>query len=71
MIALDSRAHKRTRISDMSAQVGAPIPPPGAPHPFSLADRERLAGLLSDAGLFRVVVTEVPSTVREDTVDDW
>ena len=37
----------------VSAQLGTPIPPLGIPGPFSLADADCLAGLLSDAGLTR------------------
>src|SRR4029077_3775119 len=34
----------------VTAQTGSPVPPPGVPGPFSLSDRDRLAGLLTDAG---------------------
>ena len=38
---------------------GAPVPPPGGPGPFSLADSDTLAALLADAGLSDVVVEEL------------
>jgi SAM-dependent methyltransferase len=53
------------------AQTGAPMPPRGVPCPFSLGNPEQLAGLLSDAGLSDVSVTELPMTLREASVDDW
>jgi SAM-dependent methyltransferase len=55
----------------VSAQLGAPVPPPGMPGPFSLVDSERVAGLLWDAGLSQVDVTEVPVSFREDSFDAW
>jgi hypothetical protein len=44
-----------------SAQLGAPVAPPGVPGPFALDDPERLAGLLGGAGLAGVTVTELPN----------
>ena len=35
----------------VSAQIGAPVPPPGIPGPFALGDAGELRGLLADAGL--------------------
>lgn len=55
----------------VSTQTGAPTPSPGVPSPFSLGNPERLAGLLSDAGLSEVAVAELPMTVREASFDDW
>ncbi len=48
-----------------------PTPPPGAPHPFSLADPERVRGLLGEAGFVDVVLepSEAPMWFGED-VDD-
>ena len=46
-------------LDAVSAQVGAPVPPPGIPGPFSLEDSKRLAALLSDAGLADVKVSEL------------
>jgi enediyne biosynthesis protein CalE5 len=55
----------------VSAQLGMPIPPPGRPHPFSLADSDELAALLRDAGLSGVTVTELPTPYRAASVDEW
>jgi ubiquinone/menaquinone biosynthesis C-methylase UbiE len=55
----------------VSAQLGAPVPPPGIPGPFALDDPERLARLLADAGLADVAVTEVPTPLRDASFDAW
>ncbi len=55
----------------VSAQLGASIPPPGIPHPFSLDDPDRLAELLSEAGLSEVVVDEVQVPYRAPSFDEW
>lgn len=54
-----------------AAGLGAPVPPPGMPHPFSLDDADRLAGLLRDAGLAGVEVEEVPVPYRAASADEW
>jgi SAM-dependent methyltransferase len=54
-----------------SAQIGAPVPPPGAPGPFSLSDPDRLARLLADAGLDDVSVGELSVPARADSFDEW
>jgi len=55
----------------VSEQLGRPVPPPGVPGPFSLADPSRLAALLSGAGLADVVVTELPVPLRDASFEDW
>ena len=55
----------------VSAQLGAPMPPPGVPGPFSLDDADRLSGLLADAGLSDVVVREVAVPLRAGSFDEW
>lgn len=55
----------------VSAQLGAPVPPPGVPGPFALDDAARLAGLLRDAGLAQVTVTEMPSPMPVGPFDLW
>ena len=55
----------------VSAQLGAPVPPPGIPGPFALDDPDRLARLLADAGLAEVVVTQVPAPLRDPSFDTW
>jgi SAM-dependent methyltransferase len=55
----------------VSEQLGAPTPPPGIPHPFSLDDADKLAGLLTDVGLSEVVVGEVPTPYHAASFDEW
>jgi enediyne biosynthesis protein CalE5 len=55
----------------VSAQIGKPVPPPGIPGPFSLEDSDRLAGLLSDAELADVVVSELPVPLRAGSFEEW
>jgi ubiquinone/menaquinone biosynthesis C-methylase UbiE len=55
----------------VSAQLGAPMPPPGIPHPFSLGDPDKLAGLLSDAGLSEVAVDELPTPYHAASFEEW
>ena len=55
----------------VSAQIGTPLPPPGIPGPFSLEDRDRLAGLLVEAGLAEVEVGELPTPYRAGSVEEW
>jgi SAM-dependent methyltransferase len=55
----------------VSAVTGAPVPPPGVPGPFALADRERLAALLSGAGLEHVEVGEMAVPLRAASFDEW
>jgi SAM-dependent methyltransferase len=55
----------------VSAQTGAPVPPPGVPGPFSLGDADRLAGLLRDADLADVVVSELPVPLRAECFEEW
>lgn len=55
----------------VSEQLGAPVPPPGIPGPFSLADPERLAGLFAGADLDDIVVSELPVPLRAASFDEW
>jgi ubiquinone/menaquinone biosynthesis C-methylase UbiE len=55
----------------VSAQLGTPVPPPGVPGPFSLDDPDRLARLLTGAGLAGVVVTEFAVPLRAASFDEW
>ena len=52
-------------------QIGAPVPPPGVPGPFSLEDSDRLAGLLSAAGLSDVVVGEIAVPLHAASFEEW
>ena len=58
-------------LDAVSAQIGAPVPPPGVPGPFSLTDPDRLAGLLADAGFEDVAVSEVPVPARARSFEEW
>jgi SAM-dependent methyltransferase len=55
----------------VSAQIGAPLPPPGMPGPFSLEDADQLARILSDAELADVVVSEFPVCTTAGSFDEW
>jgi SAM-dependent methyltransferase len=55
----------------VSEELGTPTPPPGIPHPFSLADAGRLAEVLTGAGLARVEVGELPTPYRAASVAEW
>jgi SAM-dependent methyltransferase len=55
----------------VSAQIGRPVPPPGVPGPFSLGDSDRLAGLLSAAGLADVTVSELSVPLRAASFEEW
>jgi ubiquinone/menaquinone biosynthesis C-methylase UbiE len=58
-------------LEAVSAQLGAPVPPPGIPGPFALADADRLGRLLTGAGLADVVVDELPVPLHDDSFDAW
>ena len=58
-------------LDSVSAQLGKPVPPPGAPGPFSLADADELAGLLDAAGLAEVAVRDLPVPMRVGSFDEW
>ncbi len=55
----------------LTGLTGAPVPPPGVPGPFGLADGERLGALFTDAGLDDVVVEELPVPTRAESFDHW
>jgi SAM-dependent methyltransferase len=55
----------------VSAQIGRPVPPPGVPGPFALADAGRLAAVLRDGGLKSVAVSELPVPLRASSFDEW
>jgi SAM-dependent methyltransferase len=55
----------------VSAQIGRPVPPPGVPGPFALADAGRLAALLSGAGLAEVSVSELSVPLRAASFEEW
>jgi hypothetical protein len=55
----------------VSEQIGAPVPPPGVPGPFSLDDDGRLGGVLAGGGLEDVTVGELPVPLRAASFDEW
>jgi SAM-dependent methyltransferase len=55
----------------VSDQLGAPVPPPGMPQPFSLDDPDRLHAVLSDAGLAEVAVDELPTPYHAGSFAEW
>ncbi len=55
----------------VSDQIGRPVPPPGIPGPFSLADAGRLELLLTGAGLEDVSVGELSVPLRAGSFDEW
>lgn len=55
----------------VGAQIGRPVPPPGVPGPFSLADRDALARLLRDAELVGVAVEELAVPLRAASFEEW
>lgn len=58
-------------LDAVSAQLGKPVPPPGIPGPFSLEDSDRLAGVLVDAGLAEVLVSELSVPLQAASFDEW
>jgi SAM-dependent methyltransferase len=58
-------------LDAVTAQVGHPVPPPGVPGPFALADAGRLEGLFRDAGLEDVRVEELAAPLRLPSFDAW
>src|SRR6266540_2618699 len=50
---------------------GGPVPPPGVPGPFSLADADKISRLFSEAGLTDVVVSDLPVAMRARSFDEW
>jgi SAM-dependent methyltransferase len=55
----------------VTAQLGAPVPPPGVPGPFSLENAARLTDILTAAGLADVEVGELPTPYHADSFDEW
>ncbi len=55
----------------VSAQLAAPMPPPGVPGPFSLDDPDRLASVLAAAELTALDVRELDVPYRAASADEW
>ncbi|AFM19943.1 methylase involved in ubiquinone/menaquinone biosynthesis [Mycolicibacterium chubuense NBB4] len=58
-------------LDAVSAQLGAPVPPPGMPGPFALSGEGALAGILRQAGLSDVLVEEVDDPFHAESFDEW
>jgi len=58
-------------LDSVGEQLGAAVPPPGVPGPFSLSDAGGLERLLSEAGFSDVAVSDVPVTMRVEDFDAW
>jgi enediyne biosynthesis protein CalE5 len=55
----------------VSTQLGRPLPPPGMPSPFALADADALHRLLADNGLRQVSVRDVSVPLSAPSFDVW
>lgn len=58
-------------LDAVSAQLGAPVPPPGMPGPFALSDDGALAQVLAAAGFANVDVREVGTPLHAASIDEW
>lgn len=58
-------------LDAVSAQIGTPVPPPGVPGPFSLADPAKLSHLFSEAGLVDLVVSDLSVPMRAGSFEEW
>ena len=58
-------------LASASTVLGEPVPPPGLPGPFALADRDALVALVRAAGLTEVDATGVDVPLRCASFDDW
>lgn len=57
-------------METVASEIGAQVPPPGVPGPFSLGDGDRLTRLLVDAGFTAVELAEVSVPLHE-SFDEW
>ena len=55
----------------IAAELGTPVPPPGIPGPLSLGDADKLAGILTGAGLAEVDVHALPTPYLAASFDEW
>lgn len=58
-------------MDSVSAEFGAPIPPPGIPGPFALSEADRLTTVLGDAEFVDVSVTELEVPMRAASFGEW
>jgi SAM-dependent methyltransferase len=55
----------------VAAQTGRPIPPPGIPGPFSLADNGLLKQIFVEAGFATVTIGEAQAPMQTTSFDEW
>jgi hypothetical protein len=67
----DANPWLSTLLEALGAQLGAPVPPPGMPGPFALAEDGALARVLADAGFVDVTVREVAAPMTVGSFDEW
>jgi SAM-dependent methyltransferase len=58
-------------LDSASAQLGAPVPPPGIPGPFALEDSERLAAVLAAGELEDIRIEERAASMKVASFDEW
>lgn len=51
--------------------LGAPVPPPGAPGPFTLGDPDRLSAALTAGGLADVTVRRIDAPFPFNSLEEW
>jgi SAM-dependent methyltransferase len=55
----------------VSDELGAPVPPPGLPQPFSLDDAEEFRSAVAAGGFSAVSIEQVEVPLRADSMDAW
>jgi SAM-dependent methyltransferase len=60
-----------TLLDAVGAHLGASVPPPGMPGPFSLSGDGALAGVLSDAGFTDVAVDDIANPLSVASLEEW
>lgn len=58
-------------LRSVADHVGHPVPPPGVPGPFSLADEAVLGRALAGAGLADIEIAGLDTPARADSFDTW
>jgi ubiquinone/menaquinone biosynthesis C-methylase UbiE len=58
-------------FDSVTEQLGAPVPPPGLPGPFSLEDAGTVESILSGAGFAEVSVGEFDVPYRGKSAEEW
>jgi SAM-dependent methyltransferase len=60
-----------TLLDAITETLGIPVPPPGMPGPFSLADFGKLEELLGAAGFDGIAVRELATPMNASSFDEW